>query len=154
MTTTALLPIAEYELTKALVAPITDEDLDAMESRARAASDGPWRATGGGLVGRPWVASCYGCMPTICRYGVDRAQTCTQHAGGELLAETMQVADATFCAAARMDVPRLVREVRRLRSALAEARARCRYTWVERGHMGMMTKRCGLPAGHEEDHHW
>ena len=82
---------------------MTEEELTAIEARATAATVGPWRHdTDGGAIG-------------------------AVEAGGMALAQVQQRVprdkarrdlDAAFIAAARVDVPALVAEVRRLRRAV------------------------------------
>ena len=70
-------------------------DLDAIEARVNAATDGPWEAYPDGLV---WTK-----VPRI----------------GDPVSGSVLPEDAEFIAAARTDVPALVAEVRRLRAVLA-----------------------------------
>lgn len=87
-------------------APLADTELDAIDSRAAAATLGPWVATflpneyesRVGPEGQPFIAS----LPDLADSGTD----------------------ATFIAQARTDVPALVAEVRRLR-ALIELGCHC-----------------------------
>ena len=98
---------------------ITDEELDAVERRADAATAGPWesyvegRDMDGGdsfiRTGDPVHMDMY---LTYYEWPLDQ-----QEANKQRLANDMD-----FIAAARQDVPRLVAEVRRLRKRLSERR--------------------------------
>ena len=93
---------------------ITDEELDAAERRAHAATPGPWEAIIEGrdqdsgdsfvLTGGPDLYISYDEWPEDQR----RAN------------EQRRASDLDFIAAARQDVPRLVAEVRRLRKRFSE----------------------------------
>jgi hypothetical protein len=76
----------------------TELDLDAIEARANAATEGPWVAHPDGLV---WTE---------------------RPIPGDPVSGSTEVEDAEFIAAARADVPALVAEVRRLRAELEQAR--------------------------------
>lgn len=79
---------------------MTEEELAAIEARATAATREPW------IVGDMYVPPA--CLSAVSVYGM-----------GMEVAECQIDADAAFIAAARVDVPALVAEVRRLRAALA-----------------------------------
>lgn len=88
---------------------MTDDplDLDAIEDRADAATDGPWYPWNRGVgwhiaLEQPAGDSVPACIPEGSRTDIGRG------------------ADATFIAAAREDVPALVAEARRLRARVAE----------------------------------
>lgn len=76
-------------------------DLDAIEARANAATEGPWTAYPDGFV---WTK-----QPIL----------------GDPVSGSVELADAQFIAAARQDVPALVAEVRRLRAALGQIADMC-----------------------------
>jgi hypothetical protein len=85
--------------------PISDEDLDAIEQRAAAASKGPWRSY---VEGRDhWGGDNF-----IRVGGVDDDEPDMYVARGTVPAS---VADQDFIAHARQDMTRLLAEVRRLR---------------------------------------
>ncbi|WP_265560780.1 hypothetical protein [Streptomyces hygroscopicus] len=86
--------------------PLTDQQLDEIDARAKAATPGPW-----------------------CTDSWEIYQGTEYEAGAEWIGETCRGrveglaqdrADAAFVAAARTDVPQLVAEVRRLRARVAE----------------------------------
>lgn len=79
---------------------MTNEELDAIEARANAASEGPWTAEYDGAI-----------LPADSHPPVI-------YSDGD-----MTDADREFVAAARDDVPKLVAEVRRLRGLFTEADA-------------------------------
>lgn len=81
---------------------MTEEELTAIEARATAATREPW------VVGDAYVPTVSLSVGQVSVYGM-----------GMEVAECQIDADAAFIAAARVDVPALVAEVRRLRSALA-----------------------------------
>lgn len=105
-------------------------DLDAIETRANAATNGPWghhegddyadvaanyQATGRGS---------YTCLQQVARIEADWHFDDPQHADCEDEdAATQAHADAAFVSAARTDVPALVAEIRRLRTRVAELEA-------------------------------
>jgi hypothetical protein len=79
---------------------MTNEELDAIEARAKAATKGPWTS----------VDSCYLCGGVH----VDGSENNpVEHGGGYATKE-----DLSFIAHARSDVPALVAEVRRLQALL------------------------------------
>lgn len=85
--------------------PMSDEDLDAIEQRAAAASKGPWRSF---VEGRDQSSG-----DNFIRVGGvddDKPDMYVWRDGTPATA-----ADQDFIACARQDVPRLVAEVRRLR---------------------------------------
>ena len=96
---------------------ITDEELDAVEPRAHAATAGPWRShvegrdmDGGDSfigTGDPDQSDLY----------IHYLEWPEEHRNAN---EKRRENDFDFIAAARQDVPRLVAEVRRLRKLLAE----------------------------------
>lgn len=101
--------------------PITDAELDAIEARANAATEGPWEslatATGSSFA-KQWRE--------IGTVGVGRgtivgASSYHSSVYGEVSGVRISEADAEFIAASRTDVPRLVATVRDLRSQLAIA---------------------------------
>ncbi len=79
--------------------PLTEADLERILARCEAATPGPWRAH---LEGRDHEA------------GSDFIMTAAEDL--ELIGAT--VADYDFIAHARQDIPRLIAEIRRLRSVL------------------------------------
>lgn len=94
--------------------PAQSLDVDAIEARANAATAGPWRACGhdrgGCQCGLVWALS------------VDALiARCTPDEDAPTANEEGRKRDADFIAAARIDVPALVAEVRRLRTALKQA---------------------------------
>lgn len=90
----------------ALMSPLTDLELDAIEERLSATSPAPWRHRILGFIEA-------GDNPADV-IGV----TCQRHDAS--LAPLPGVENAEFIAHARQDVPRLVDEVRRLRERVAE----------------------------------
>jgi hypothetical protein len=91
--------------------PLTDAELDAMQRRADAASQGPWKS---------WIEG----------RDQESGSTFIQIGGDDDRDEDMYVdrddtptsdADLDFIAAARQDIPRLIAEVRRLRAELDRA---------------------------------
>lgn len=83
--------------------------LDAIKARAEAATPGPWGALGGNIMGPREDES-------VASVGLPQAGTgCAHHATTDI---QHRMADATFIAHARTDVPELVAEIERLRSAL------------------------------------
>lgn len=79
---------------------MTGLNLDAIEARVAAATDGPWKHGGNdGLVWGPRI--------------------------GDPVSGSTEPEDADFIAAARTDVPALVAEVRQLRAALTEIAGLC-----------------------------
>jgi hypothetical protein len=92
---------------------MTDAELDAIEQRAAAATPGRWFA--GSAVS--YLHGCGGVCFNVYRPWADGGGDITKPCAG------LSEEDATFTAAARTDVPRLVAEVRSLRlqvAALAE----------------------------------
>ena len=92
-----------------MVEGITDAELDDMEARAMAATQGPWRAF---VEGRDHLSG-----DSFIRTGDDAApdmyvSVVSPDRSGEVPAP---VADLDFIASARQDLPRLVTELRRLR---------------------------------------
>ena len=81
---------------------MTEEELTAIEARANAATREPW------VVGDAYVPTAS--LSAVSVYGM-----------GMEVAECQMPADGTFIAAARVDVPALVAEVRRLRAELGAA---------------------------------
>ena len=108
-------------------ASLTEAELSAIEARATAASDGPWGwweigESGGGWVGSDVTRSCAGLMPAYKAWGLSQKQDAfgcgpqvMEFRPGSFLPIPE---DAEFIAHARMDIPRLVAEVRRLRRQL------------------------------------
>lgn len=90
---------------------ITEEELKAIEQRAAAATQGPWRVVRNGLGG-----SC-GVEPVA-----DGCGSLHHRRSGPWEPPVVDP-DDEFIAAAREDVPRLVAEVRRLREAVEWERA-------------------------------
>jgi hypothetical protein len=84
--------------------PISDEDLDAIEQRAAAASQGPWRSY---VEGRDH----WGGDNSIRVGGVDHEPD--MYVSRDTVPAS--IADQDFIAHARQDIPRLLAEVRRLR---------------------------------------
>lgn len=78
-------------------APLTEADLAEMEARASAATPGPWKSF---VEGRDHTSG----------------SSFIQTDGEDIDLPGASVADQDFIAHARQDVPRLVAEVRRLRS--------------------------------------
>src|SRR5947207_15912769 len=91
--------------------PLTDAELNAMEARAAAATPGPWQSF---VEGRDFSGGddviCTGGRDLYVRHSPWRDQP----------VGPADAADLDFIAAARQDIPRLVREVRRLRRLLNE----------------------------------
>ena len=92
--------------------PLTDADLDAIEQRANAATEGPWEAGDddwdGGYIRMPADGFGVAYIATHIQQGADEG-----------------CADAEFIAHARADVPALLAEVRRLRADAEQA-----YSWA------------------------
>lgn len=118
-------------MTDTTAAPLTEQQLDEIEARAQAATDGPWEAS-------PHQHHADGCRclscyddPTGWQLDHPNALDCE-----ELVVETvndfgrarascdagplLSYQDANFAAHAREDVPALVAEIRRLRALAAE----------------------------------
>jgi len=117
--------------------PLADEALSAIEQRARAATPGPWSwytssDSGAGFYG-PDLVETHGPGP-LGPLGDDRSLYLVSVASGRgapgddtstiLLHPAESAEDATFLACAREDIPRLINEVRRLRSQLKTLEAR------------------------------
>lgn len=83
---------------------MTDEELNAIEARAKAATEGPWRA----LPCEDWKGHCDGILRPDGLMVVKTDSGCYPP----------EMPDALFIAHARSDVPALVEEVRRLRRTL------------------------------------
>ena len=98
---------------------ITDEELDAIERRADAATAGPWESYVEGP--QPWAAAIRSSEPAT------RSKwTCTSPITNGLWTgrseqHSAYENDLDFIAAARQDAPRLVAEVRRLKKRLSES---------------------------------
>ena len=92
---------------------MTNEELTAIEERANAATREPW------IVGDMYVPSA--CLSAVSVYGM-----------GMEVAECQMVRDGEFIAAARVDVPALVAEVRTLRAERDALRKdAARYRWLK-----------------------
>jgi hypothetical protein len=91
---------------------MTEDDLQAIEARANAATPGPW-ATGAGKVEGGQVRE------LVIAPNDDVIVAIAYGGFGNPVDRTTQ--DRTFIASARTDVPKLVAEVRRLREALVDA---------------------------------
>lgn len=91
---------------------MTEDQLSAIEARAKAATPGPWSTGGTFCPNDPERESVgvWGHIPSGCQSG-ERIFPCPPRMG-------MRPRDAYFVAHARTDVPYLVAEVRRLREAL------------------------------------
>lgn len=110
---------------------MTDEELNEIEARAQAATEGPWVPDRyeGDLTARAIRGCCtkkspHGPGDFSDRYG---NEDCTGQWQTEIVTTdcgvyTHNEADIDFIAHARQDVPALVAEVRRLQAALVEAR--------------------------------
>jgi hypothetical protein len=87
-------------------APLTEADLDAMQQRVEAASNGPWRSfiEGRDHFGGDNFIRIGGLDDTEADMYVSRDRT------------PASAADLDFIANARQDVPRLIAEIRRLRT--------------------------------------
>jgi hypothetical protein len=86
-----------------------DLDLDAIEARAAAATDGPWLPPiGSGDVGYVWRSD-------------------DGHFQVAIACDGNEEANAVFIAHARTDIPALVAEVRRLRQVMSEAHRALQY---------------------------
>lgn len=81
---------------------MNEDELNAIEARATAATPGPWKASPNYLIGGWWVQ--------------DNATRERESSVADFSTEE----DAVFIAAARIDVPALILEVRRLRADNAE----------------------------------
>jgi len=93
---------------------ITDSELDRLEALASAATPGPWHDDQGS-----WV---YSSNPDACRaFAMMNAEDTARFYVGACIGESMGTADAAFIAASRSAVPKLIAEVRALRSLLREA---------------------------------
>jgi len=89
---------------------LTDEELDAIEARSKAASPGPWRSF---VEGRDHLGG-----DDFIRVSDDSDEPDMYVIRAEAGAtRPASVADQDFIAAARQDIPTLVAELRRLRSA-------------------------------------
>lgn len=97
----------------ALLAPegtgITDAELNAMQARADAATEGPWTA-------RIYTPG----KQEDGTYSWNDGGSVRSMDGQEHIASLFTAADAEFMASARTDVPRLIAEVRRLRERLGD----------------------------------
>jgi hypothetical protein len=90
---------------------LTDDELDAMEARASAATPGPWWS---------WVEGRDGTSgSTFIGRGLDESPGTDLYLSIEG-SEVASAEDHDFIAAARQDVPRLLTEVRRLRSQIKD----------------------------------
>jgi len=90
--------------------PLTDAELDAITARADAATTGPWHWDG---VDGPTLKGIYGRVLT---------PRCVDNDEGDPVAVIeIHLDDAALIAAGRMDIPRLVAEVRRLQCELSKA---------------------------------
>ena len=99
---------------------MTDDELQAIEARASAATPGPWRSDDQ-VVG--WMG---GTQPGVAVRNQDgnvrdAVAMVVDMRAAEISGSLRPIEDAAFIAAARMDVPALVAEVRRLRALIAEA---------------------------------
>jgi hypothetical protein len=92
---------------------LSPEDLEAIRGRAEAATEGPWSVDeiSGDI-------DDYGDALNVISRGVDGPHGVGLNTGEEY--QMYSVADATFIAHARTDVPKLLEEVGRLRCLLAE----------------------------------
>jgi hypothetical protein len=88
---------------------MSDDELNAIEARANAATPGPWTQGEIAAGDLPYAGGCF----AVEVFGA----TADPYA---VLAECQHEADAAFIAAARTDIPALVAEVRRLRAVLGE----------------------------------
>jgi hypothetical protein len=88
--------------------PISDDELQAMQDRADAASKAPWQSF---VEGRDM-----GCGSTFIRIG--GVDDCEEDMYVSRDDTRTSDADLDFIAAARQDVPRLIAEVKRLRGEL------------------------------------
>jgi hypothetical protein len=90
-------------------------DLDAVEARAKAATPGPWK-----MHDEAHWTDMMACGYDFKQAYGDALPDRYYATGPEVLACEQAEADSAFIAHARADVPALVREVRRLREALAD----------------------------------
>lgn len=97
--------------------PMTAADLDAIEQRANAATEGPWENYGGGEINQHFS------LPEPWATVVSTDVACMAYCYGGSAAGVERDEDAEFIAHARDDVPALLAEVRRLRSADERVRA-------------------------------
>jgi hypothetical protein len=89
---------------------LSEADLDEIAARAEAALPGPWEAfVGGGLGGEEFIRT--GGLDD----GAPDLYVTASHRGDEV-PTTAPTAVLEFIAGARQDVPRLIAEIRRLRS--------------------------------------
>lgn len=93
---------------------MTPEQLDAIEQRAQAATDGPWHSLGNTIGAEVKTCTCAGHIP-----GHGHEQFCGLE--GPLITGA-EPTDAEFIAHARTDVPELVAEVRRLQGQVEAVR--------------------------------
>lgn len=87
---------------------ITEGELDAIEKRANEAQVGPWKTDAMKNVGENWLVATFG-QDSDGDWIVTTDGLRASRSNGATAKD-----DATFCAHAREDVPRLVGEVRRL----------------------------------------
>lgn len=105
-----LRQVFEEALREAALTPMSDQDLVEIETRATAATMGPWHTA--------LRLGTYRKMELRAIFGPNG----TTLVPGTRPYATLQTADAEFVAHARTDVPRLLAEVRRLRAELAEGK--------------------------------
>ena len=117
---------------------LTDADLDAIEQRANAASEGPWEHEGVGEIIQHFS------LPEPATI-VSTDVACMAYCYGGSAAGVERDEDAEFIAHARDDVPALLAEVRRLRAT--EQRVRELHEWYCAGCEGTDPE-CGPMCGH------
>jgi hypothetical protein len=95
-------------------APLTPQQLDEIETRAQAATDGPWTVE---------LEQC-DCSDGLCSHGT---YVSAVYADGERRTEFSDFPDADwqFAIRARTDVPALVAELKQARAAIARVRRLC-----------------------------
>ncbi len=88
---------------------MTDDELEAIDARARAASNAPWKVVKGEYDGADWLVATLGSDGLD---GLDRTVTTDHVHASDLRGGAAE--DAEFIAHARHDVPALIAEVKRL----------------------------------------
>ena len=101
--------------------PLTDADLDAIEQRANAATEGSWEYDGCGEIIQHFS------LPEPWATVVSTDVACMAYCYGGSAAGVERDEDAEFIAHARDDVPALLAEVRRLRAMEQRGREYARH---------------------------
>ena len=101
--------------------PLTAADLDTIEQRANAATEGPWEYDGGGEITQHFS------LPEPWAMVVSTDVACMAYCYGGSAAGVERDEDAEFIAHARDDVPALLAEVRRLRAMEQRVREYARH---------------------------